>query len=774
MGKEPVRVTIRRRLQVIGLLATGAAVLAMGVALLAARWELGRRQLLDALASEAAIVARHATTSVEVEDRAGASATLSDLRGAPGVAQAAIYGENGALFARWDRERQGDLLPPRAASADILPDGSAVAYVDLGWGARSIGTLYVRSDARALRAHLVDDASAIALAGAGALLLAFLLLSRLQRSIEGPVRELAQVIGRAAALGDYSSRASVDAGGELGALATGLNGMLDGLERREQERARHREGLEQEAAHRTEQLAAANRRLQEELAERGRAEAALERSAQDWSATFDALREGVLVLDRSGAIRRCNRAILALVGRRMEEVEGGELGELLPQWCNCRLSDVRSLSGRQTASWKFAGRTYEARLEPMLGASGDHAGWVQVLVDVTEQKRLQTQFAQSQKMEAIGRLAGGVAHDFNNILAAILSYARLLLEDMPPEDPLRDDVQEIKKAAERAAALTRQLLAFSRKQVLTPEVLRVCDLVADMARMMGRVVGEQIDLALRAEGTGCALIDKSQLEQALVNLVLNARDAMPEGGRLTIEVADVELDESEARAKGDATPGPYVRLTVEDTGTGMSEETLKKLFEPFFTTKLHGRGTGLGLAMVYGAVRQAGGRVTVKSAPGTGSCFSIFLPRVSAAAPKVPAAEGPPRGKGEPILLVEDDAPLRRALSRLLENAGYRVHTAADGEEAYRLFLNQGEGIQLVVTDVIMPGTGGLALGERLRARRSEMPILYITGYSEEILRARQPPGKAAVLYKPFEDAALLARVRELLDGGWPGARAAG
>ncbi len=767
------RVFFRRHLRGLGGALAGCVAL---VALLEIRWEMGRRELLESLSAHAKIAARGTLWALDLGDGGEAARALSVLEEVPAVAQAVIFSQDGSVIARWERARGHErslLSAPGSSGARFLSDGTAAAFVPLSSGGRALGTLGVRAGTEILKRQVAQDAAfAVVAAAAAALALASALRSQSERSLRARAGALAAKAVAAAAASDGSAaRDRVQAPNELQALDEALDGVIDALRRRDAELARVPADLEQEVALRTGELAASQGRLEEQLAQRREAGEALEHAVRDWSVSFDAIREGVLVLDRNGAIRRCNRAILALLGRRMEEVEGAELGALLPAWCSCPLSELRFLSGRQTASWKHAGRSYEARLEPIVGDGGEQIGWVQILADLTEQRRLQTQFMQSQKMEAIGRLAGGVAHDFNNILAAILSYTRLLLEDMPAGDPLRDDVQEIRKAGERAASLTRQLLAFSRKQVLTPEVLCVGDLVADMAKMVGRLVGEQIQLSVEVEGKGCALIDKSQLEQVVVNMVVNARDAMPDGGRLKVRVSDFELDARDARAAGDAAPGPYVRLLVEDTGAGMSEETLKKIFEPFFTTKPLGRGTGLGLAMVYGAVRQAGGRVTVKSTPGTGTSFRILLPRVQAEVQKPAPAPRPVRGKGEPILLVEDDAALRRALGRLFEDAGYRVHTAADGEEAYGLFIQQGEGIQLVVTDVVMPGRGGLALGERLLARRSDVRILYITGYSEDILRSRQP--KATVLFKPFEEATLLARVRELLDGPGPGARAA-
>jgi signal transduction histidine kinase len=387
--------------------------------------------------------------------------------------------------------------------------------------------------------------------------------------------------------------------------------------------------------------------------------------------------------------------------------------------------------------------------------------------DISDRKSLEAQFRQAQKMEAVGLLAGGVAHDFNNLLTAILGYSTFVIDTFGPQDRRRADMEEVLKAGQRAAVLTRQLLAFSRKQVLQPTSVDLNALVMGIRQMLARLIGETVDLVpILAPDLGTVRADAGQLEQVLMNLVLNARDAMPSGGRLAVETANVELDASFMQ---DVTihPGSYVLLAVSDNGIGMNEATKQRLFEPFFTTKEHGKGTGLGLATVYGIVKQTGGYIWVFSEPGKGATFKIYLPRVSGDG-KVPDAvvveEEMPAGT-ETVLLVEDEEAVRLLTRRILERAGYRVFDAANAEQAEALFERHGSVFNLLVTDVIMPGASGPRLFERLARQRPDLKVLYVSGYTGDTIvhQGELAPG-VEFLRKPFTADALNRRVREVLD----------
>jgi PAS domain S-box-containing protein len=387
--------------------------------------------------------------------------------------------------------------------------------------------------------------------------------------------------------------------------------------------------------------------------------------------------------------------------------------------------------------------------------------------DVSDQRHLEEQFRQAQKMEAVGQLAGGIAHDFNNLLTAILGNTQLLLRDLPPGDAKRGDVEEIRKASERAASLTRQLLAYSRRQMLQPEVLDLNVVVADMDKMLRRLIGEHISLAaVPAADLGRVRADPNQIEQVIVNLAVNARDAMPDGGKLTIETANVDLDESFAQAHLGSVPGPYVMLAVSDTGAGMDATVRAHLFEPFFTTKEVGKGTGLGLATVYGIVKQSDGYISVYSEPGRGASFKIYLPRIEtpAGAATAPAKGGPARGT-ETILVVEDEPAVLTLSRRALEVQGYVVLAASDADAAMRVVERHGGTIHLLLTDVVMPGLSGRELADQLAARRPGIRVLYMSGYpGDAVVQHGTLPSGSAFLQKPFSPDGLARKVRDVLD----------
>jgi len=387
--------------------------------------------------------------------------------------------------------------------------------------------------------------------------------------------------------------------------------------------------------------------------------------------------------------------------------------------------------------------------------------------DVTEQRRLEEQFRQAQKMEAVGQLAGGIAHDFNNLLTAILGNTQLLLRDLPPGDASRADVEEIRKASERAAGLTRQLLAYSRRQLLQPEVLDLNVVVAEMDRMLRRLIGEHIALAtVLAPQLGRVRADPSQIEQVIVNLVVNARDAMPNGGRLTIETANVDLDEAYAERHLGAAPGAYAMLAVTDTGTGIEASVRAHLFEPFFTTKEVGKGTGLGLATVYGIVKQSGGYISVYTEVGHGSSFKVYLPRIAAPLPPAPVASRPAATRGsETVLVVEDDHAVLALARRALEAEGYTVLAASDPADGLRLVERHGGPIHLLLTDVVMPGMSGRELAAQLAARRTGLRVLYMSGYpGDAVVHGGALAPGSAFLQKPFGPEGLARKVRDVLD----------
>ncbi|MCK6532818.1 MAG: ATP-binding protein [Polyangiaceae bacterium] len=393
-----------------------------------------------------------------------------------------------------------------------------------------------------------------------------------------------------------------------------------------------------------------------------------------------------------------------------------------------------------------------------------------VLRDVSERQRYEERLRATQRMEAIGKLAGGIAHDFNNVLSAIIGNAEFAKHSLPADSPAIEDLDELRVSADRAAALTRQLLAFSRRQVIEPIRVDVNELSRQTERMLARLLSEDIEIEqVLAKGLWAVEVDPSQLEQVLLNLAVNARDAMPKGGHLTIETQNVTLDDDYAREHPEVDAGDYVLLAVSDTGTGMSEEVRVRVFEPFFTTKPVGQGTGLGLATVYGIVKQAGGHIWVYSEPGKGTTIKIYLPRVDGDAQSLPGRRPSQRPVGgtERVLVVEDEAPVRRLLVRTLHGAGYTVIEAANGADAL-LKLSSADGqLDLLVTDVVMPQMGGRELAKKVLEKHPELPVLYLSGYTENaIVHHGVLDAGLVFLQKPFTPEELLRRVRDVLDAG--------
>jgi PAS domain S-box-containing protein len=516
--------------------------------------------------------------------------------------------------------------------------------------------------------------------------------------------------------------------------------------------------------------------------ERRRARQAQLASEERYRELFENASDVVFTLDLAGRFTSLNRAGERITGYTRQEAR------------TLRLADTVAPESAATVRARLApenrdepGAPFEAVL---IGKDGRRIpleiGWRHILRDrvlvgfeaiardTSERQRLEEELRQAQKMEAVGRLAGGIAHDFNNLLMAVAGFSELLLDKMAADDPLRRSVEEIRNAGTRATALTRQLLTFSRKQVVTPVVIDVNVIVADLERMLRRVIGEDIELTTAlAAGGASVLADRGQLEQVIVNLVVNARDAMPSGGRLRIATSHAEVLASDAARLPGVAPGEYVLIEVSDTGCGMDAATLSHVFEPFFTTKEPGRGTGLGLSTVYGIVRQAGGAVLVDSSPGKGSVFRIFLPLSAAATPR--RAYGPGRPSlptgTETILLVEDETGVRELIRDALVRCGYRVLEAPDPATALTLFQGSQGRIDVLITDVVMPQMNGRMLAERLLEARPSLRVLYMSGYTDDEGVGQSVTSGAEFLQKPFTPDVLARTVRDLLDRGSPAAR---
>jgi PAS domain S-box-containing protein len=526
-----------------------------------------------------------------------------------------------------------------------------------------------------------------------------------------------------------------------------------------------------------ETVSTSQKQLEADLDERRRMEAALVESERAYRSTFDEAPVGIAHVSLEGAWARVNPRLASMLGYTAADLVARPVATVRSAEDEDREATTRAdlLSGaidravRETRYRHRDGRVVRATVTLSLhrDVSNQPQYFIAIIEDISDRRALEEQLVQSQKMEAIGRLAGGVAHDFNNLLTAILGYSNLVLEELEPFHPARADVHEMRKASESAAALTQQLLAFSRKQILQPQVLDLNAAVARADGLLQRLIGEDIALVSRLDSELARIsADPGQIEQVILNLAINARDAMPHGGKLTIETSNVELDQSYAAKHPGSSPGAHVMLAVSDTGIGMDEDTLAHVFEPFFTTKQRGEGTGLGLSTVYGIVKQSGGSIWVYSEPGRGTTFKVYFPRVVAGEPVAPVA---PRAEGlrgsETILLAEDQPEVRSIGSAVLTRYGYQVLEAANGEQALAIIRSHPGPIHLLLSDVVMPSMNGPELARRVQADHPGIRVLFASGYTDDaIVRHGVLDPGVAFLQKPFTPTALLKKIRELLD----------
>jgi len=561
-----------------------------------------------------------------------------------------------------------------------------------------------------------------------------------------------------------------------------LAAVRDITERKKNEEiARQHTELQVRMAKESAELAAAKKEL-ETVAERERAAEALRRSEARVRRLVESNIIGIATGDLDGKVIDANDAFLALLGFTKEDVAAGSMrwdALTPPEYREAhRLAVEQLLSTGVAPLWEKQFVRKDGSRVPVLigvatltGMSGETEA-VSFVVDITERKKLEQQLRQAQKVEAIGQLAGGIAHDFNNLLGIIIGYSEIFEERLGLGDPLRPKAEQIKKAGRRAASLTRQLLAFSRQQALEPKVLDLNAVIADTLKMLRRLIDENVELvAVPEPALGRVSADQGQIEQIIMNLTVNARDAMPHGGKLTISTGNAEMDDAFVRRNPGAVPGSYVVLSVSDTGCGMDHETQAHIFEPFFTTKGEGKGTGLGLATVYGVVKQSGGYISVESEPGKGSTFRIYLPRIEEPVAATSCVDGGgEKAYGcETVLLVEDAHALRELARELLEAGGYTVLEAANGADAISLAEKHPGPIHLLLSDVVMPGMNGPELAGKIIGGRPDTKVLYMSGYTGDALPVRELLNSgAALLHKPFTGLSLATKVREVLAAAKP------
>jgi PAS domain S-box-containing protein len=693
------------------------------------------------------LVAVGAEAAIAFEDPVRAKEILDTLRANPDILAAELALEDGRVLAGFGPTAgRGAGAAPHAAGLHLL-DGSVQVVEPLERGASLSVTVSVRQLQREARQALWVLAAAVL-----ALLTVTLAeLELLQRTVARPLAALSDAAERVRTSGSVQLDVPASGTEEVARLGQTFQAMLGAVAERESELRR---------------LGVFHRTIVDNAAH-----AIIATDPAFVVTSFNPAAERLLgysaaeVVGRLAPLAWHDPAEVQRRARQLSEELGAEIAPGMEVFA------ARARRGLpEEREWTFV-RKDGARVPVLLGVAtlrdGDDRfmGLVGLASDLTEQKRLGEQLRQSQKLEGVGQLAGGIAHDFNNLLLVIRSNAELVQEALAPGDPRRADLDEVLQAATRATALTRQLLAFSRKQVLNLTTFSINDAVSSMEKLLRRVIGEdvQIRLALAPEA-GAVQADPVQVEQVVLNLVVNARDAMPHGGVVTIATALATVDPESARARADATPGEYVCLVVSDTGVGMDEATRARMFEPFFTTKPQGKGTGLGLSTVYGILKQSGGHVDVETAPGRGTSIRVYLPRAEAGQRPEPRPAQAPVGGSETILLVEDEAAVRSIGERLLLRLGYAVITAPSGEEALRVAAAHPGPIDLLATDVILPGMDGHELATRLAAVRGGLRVLYVSGYTGDKLASVRPGATwGELLQKPFSPDDLARAVRTAL-----------
>jgi signal transduction histidine kinase len=645
--------TIRGKLSLVSLVTTCVALLVIATVFIVYDVLSSKRSLVSSLTEQATMIGYNSTVALSFDNRKDATEILGALSAVKNIVQAVIYTKDGTVFATYHRSGERDLVLPPAPSgeAHTFDFNGLYLFRPILLNGERLGSIYLQSDLHELYNQLSWYSVIALIAFTMALVVAFLLLSRLQKTITKPILDLIHLTRNISSNRDYSVRSTVLQNDETGMLASGFNEMLSQIQARDQELDQYRQHLEEKVELRTTELAHANERLLHELAER---------------------------------------------------------------------------------------------------------------------KRTEDQLRHSQKMEAVGQLAGGIAHDFNNILTAIIGYGTLMQLKIKDGDPLLNNVEEILAASQKAASLTQGLLAFSRKQVMNAMPVDLNLIIKRSSNLLKRLIGEDISMTLNlAKADLVVNADSSQVDQVLMNLATNARDAMPHGGSLRIETRQVDIDESHILTRPYMKVGPYALIAISDTGEGMDAQTVEKIFEPFFTTKEIGRGTGLGLSIVFGIIKQHNGYINAYSERGTGTTFKIYVPLTGVLSTHEKPISRPVGMKGgtEVILLAEDDATIRRMTTSILKDVGYSIIETVDGEDALDKIRAEKDRIQLLVLDVIMPKKNGKQVYDEAIKMIPGIKALFVSGYTADILREKGSIDEGLeFISKPVPPNELLEKIRELID----------
>lgn len=803
---KPIDYSIRAKLTLIVMLTTSAALLFAVVAMGAFDMLNYRNQLRRDAVAVAGIVANNCTAALSFNDAQSAQEILNALKADRHLGSAAIWEANGERLAVYRRPDWNSLTSPTAHANQVDFTAQAIEVTQLVvLNGERLGTVTLQMDPspfyeRMGRGALTGLVVLLAAAGAG-----YLLTVRMQRSITAPIQLLAGASSKIASEKNYSIRVAKHANDELGQLVDDFNYMLTQIERGDKALREAQAELERRVAERTRELFGANQQLhlevsnhkqareesdalrdrlqvayenlKQEAAQRSAMQERLKSSEERFSKAFSASPVALAILTRSSqGFVDVNDRFARLVGQDRSSFIRHDLFSL-PLWSvpetRARIEQLLQ-DGQPLRNWECQikgpdGKLRHAVLSAEAFQLGDQSCVLLMTEDVSDRVNLEGQLRQSQKMEAIGQLAAGVAHDFNNLLTVVQGYTQLLLAMQQPGGMGREALEKILGATQRAAGLTGQLLMFSRKQVNQPKAVDLNAVVSNVTGMLRPLLGENIRLNLHPAKTLPAIMaDAAMLEQVLVNLAVNARDAMPKGGDLIITTFTSEIDDSYLKCRPQASAGTFVGLQVSDAGMGMDAVTLERIFEPFFTTKGAGKGTGLGLATVYGIIKQHRGWVEVASQVGVGTTFKIFIPAVEKVVQNTEHIQNPEavRGGSETILVVEDEPALRELVTKVLRNYGYQVIEAAHGKDALRIWRDTATKPALLLTDMMMPeGMTGWELAAKIRTESPEMKVLFTSGYSPEIFGTDvQLDARSNFLPKPYHPRLLARTVRNCLD----------
>lgn len=770
---------IQKKLTYAYLFVTIAIYAFAGAIFVAAEYIISRHFFASELSSITRVVNINSAASLTFFDSKVAKETLQSVFSVKNIEYAAIIDRDGHIFVEYKRKDE----PLRAAVQAIPKDGHRFGvntvdiYQKIHLENEVIGYIHVRSNLNPLYLRLAIFNGLLIIILALSLAGGYRVFSWIQKVVTKPIQSLVELMGGISRDNDYSRRAPVVAEDEIGLLSQGFNEMLQKVEQRDAELEATQKQLEKLIERRTAQLIESNQQLQHQLSERMKIEQALSESELRYRTIFETSGSANVIIEHDMTISMANSAFVTLAGFMKDEIERKK--KTIDLFVGDDVARVREYHYLRRINPVAAPKNYEARFVTKGGDLRDVYVTVSMipgtkqsvasLIDLTDYKRLESQLLHSQKMEAIGQLAGGVAHDFNNILTAIIGYASLMNMKIDSSNPLRTYADSILSSAHKAAHLTQGLLAFSRKQIIAPKSIDLNGAITKIKGLLERLMGEDVTIEMNlGEGPTVAMVDQGQFEQILINFATNARDAMPDGGIFRIETGIADIDAAFIERHGYGKLGTYSVVTVSDTGTGMAKAILDHIFEPFYTTKEVGKGTGLGLAIIYGIVKQHNGYINVSSEEGQGTVFHVYLPfgqPVVRESQKKEQSAHLLTGK-ETVLVAEDDENVRRLAKNILEEYGYTVLEAADGQEAVHIFRKQAEAIDIALFDVIMPKKNGKAAYEEIRAIRSGIKALFISGYSTDVISKKGALEEGIhFLSKPVAPHDLLVKIRSILDG---------